>query len=594
MQKFLLWLIVALSLNHFVKFEKVTRMSFFSKRNIFSFLFPLAVSANAFSLTPLQQSLNDNLDFMHSVYKSMYAPVDWKKSHLNWDLDEQIALAKQKGESNPNLTFAESRDIVKEFIDSMQDYHVSIAFHATEKAVLPFVVRGAGEKVFIVYIDRTKLSETAFPFHVGDELVTFGNVPALQAVTDLQAQTAANVPETDRALAEMELTKRSAARGMKVPKGQIVLGIRAKGTSNVTNIQLIWDYTPEVVKEPTFPLLSEAPLSASSAAVSSSFLHPMMSFDVSGMQNAEKNSETPYDLGVRKTFTPDLGTKIWESSSSDPFYAYIFKGEDRRLLGYIRLPSYVPENSVDAAKAFGKIMTMFETATDGLVIDQVNNPGGSVFYLYALVSMLTGQTIVTPQHEMSLSQDEVLQASNSLQQIQDIKTDEDAKALFPTGLEGYPASYETVLFLKSYLQFLVDSWNAGQHRTAPYWVYGVDHINPNPTGHYTKPILLLINALDFSGGDFFPAILQDNKRVTILGERTSGAGGYVNNVAYPNNLGISYVRVTESIAHRIDSNPIENLGVQPDIEYRMTEDDFTNNYTPYVKKIQETINGMVR
>lgn len=567
-------------------------MSLFSQSKFVSFLFPfLTLSTGAAcALTPLQQTLNDNLDFMHGVYKSMYAPADWKKSYANWDLDEQIALAKQKGESNPDLTFVQARDIVKGFIDSMRDYHVSIGFHATEKSSLPFVVRGVGEKIFIVYVDRSKLSETDFPFHAGDELVTFGGIPAIQAVTDLQAQTTANVPETDRALAEMELTKRSAARAMKVPQGAIVVGVRPKGSTKVTNTQLIWDYTPEVMEEPSLSF-SEAPILSS--APSSSLLRPMMNADFSWMKNA-KNSETPYDLGSRKTFTPSLGTKIWESDASNPFHAYIFKGEDRRLLGYIRLPSYVPKNTVEAVEAFGKIMNMFETATDGLVIDQVNNPGGSVFYLYTLVSMLTDQAIATPKHEMSLSQDEVLQAYNSLQELKDLKTDDDVKALFPTGIEGYPASYETLQFVRSYLQFLIDEWNAGRKRTRPYWIDGVDHINPNPTAHYTKPVLLLVNALDFSGGDFFPAILQDNKRVTILGERTSGAGGYVNNVSYPNHLGISHIRVTESLAHRIDDNPIENLGVRPDIEYRMTEEDLTNNYAPYVKKIQETINGMVR
>ncbi|MFZ3231509.1 MAG: hypothetical protein WA160_14980 [Pseudobdellovibrio sp.] len=72
----------------------------------------------------------------------------------------------------------------------------------------------------------------------------------------------------------------------------------------------------------------------------------------------------------------------------------------------------------------------------------------------------------------------------------------------------------------------------------------------------------------------------------------AGAGGYVNDIAIQNNVGISSFRYTESIAERVNKNPIENLGVTPDIEYEMTESDFTNNFARYVQLIQSTEAGM--
>jgi C-terminal processing protease CtpA/Prc len=247
-----------------------------------------------------------------------------------------------------------------------------------------------------------------------------------------------------------------------------------------------------------------------------------------------------------------------------------------------------------AVAEFSKIIGLFESSTDGMIIDQANNPGGSVFYLYALASMLTDKPLKTPRHRMAITQADIQDALDLIKNLEGIKNDEDAKKMGqPSDLDGYPASYELARFALSYARFFVSEWNAGRKLTRPYWIGGVDHINPAPI-HYTKPILLLTNHLDFSGGDFFPAILQDNRRITILGSRTAGAGGYVNDVKVPNNIGVNAFRCTESIAERVDGNPIENLGVKPDIEYEMTVDDFTQNYAPYVKAIQTTIASLTK
>jgi C-terminal processing protease CtpA/Prc len=117
-------------------------------------------------------------------------------------------------------------------------------------------------------------------------------------------------------------------------------------------------------------------------------------------------------------------------------------------------------------------------------------------------------------------------------------------------------------------------------------------VNPDPNVNYTKPILLLVNELDFSGGDFFPAILQDNNRAKIMGLRTSGAGGYILSVEFPSSLGLKSFSFTGSLARRMNNKPIENLGVTPDIPYDWTVNDFQNNYVDYKAAINKAVGSL--
>jgi hypothetical protein len=413
-------------------------------------------------------------------------------------------------------------------------------------------------------------------------------------VKGILSNTIINSAQTDQERAEQYLTNRTAARGMQVPRGPITIAVKPKGSNSVFTRQLIWEYTPEKIQNGTL----EQKLSTVGKVQNELPLinRHMIAGD---FQAAPSGSlvENPYTIGARKTFTPALGKIIWQSDDNDPFYAYIFQNTDKKLIGYVRIPSYEADmyttDSFAAVAHFKKVITLFESTTDALVIDQVNNPGGSVSYLYALISMLTDQTIKTPKHRMMITPADVRDAVKGLEKVSQIKNDADAQKALTQQLDGYPASYQTAQFFKNYYEFIISEYQAGHTFTAPYWLEGVDQINPAPD-HYSKPILLLINGLDFSGGDFFPATLQDNKRVKIFGTRTAGAGGYVLDFTYPNSFGVDTFRLTASIAERVDLNPIENLGVKPDVEYSINADDLQNNYRSYIQAIQKTVSEMTR
>ena len=159
---------------------------------------------------------------------------------------------------------------------------------------------------------------------------------------------------------------------------------------------------------------------------------------------------------------------------------------------------------------------------------------------------------------------------------------------------GYPVTSQTAQFLLDFCRFIISEWKKGNTLTGPIHLYGVDHVNPHPDANYTKPILMLINELDFSGGDFMPAIMQDNKRAFLMGGKTAGAGGFVAKSSFPNRYGIDYFFYTASIAKRIDSNPIENLGVSPDLPYDLTPFDIQHKYQGFRAEIKNALLNMIR
>lgn len=541
-----------------------------------------------------------DLDFIKSTFEVNYAPAEWKKKYAGWDLHTEIATAKQKILALEKVESKYFQSIVKDFFKSASDYHVGVIFFSTETATLPFRIKGSNGRYFFSHIDRNRLSPVVFPINVGDELISFGGRPTHEVIEELKKKELGNGNEpTDRALAEMFLTMRLGAYGHDVPKGPIVIKVNKQGSLKPSSYQLIWDYAPEKVTS----AFQAQPMAAAKNQKQDSVLdlktlknNPIFQkklitplFEkISALCEDEDEIET---LGSRKSFIPALGNIEWKTSKDSIFHAYLYRTEDSKVIGYVRIPNYL--GSEEEVEEFSAIIKVFQEQSDALVIDQVNNPGGSVFYLYALLSKLTEDPLFTPKHRMMITPEDVFTAVTVIPVFEQVNSDDDAQELLGETYEGIPVTYQMAQFFLNYFRFIEEEWNAGRTFTSPYFLYGIDSINPDPHVRYTKPILLLVNEMDFSGGDFLPAILQDNKRVTILGTRTAGAGGYVAGTAFPNLYGIAYFHYTASLAERADSNPIENLGVTPDIPYEITEEDIQHNYRGYVQAINEAVRALL-
>lgn len=566
------------------------------------FLLILPLSLSAFTdQADAKARMHTDLDVIKNVFKTQYAPLEWKGSYAGWNLDDQIQTAKDKVSKLHEISIKDYQTIVKQFFNSLLDYHVKVAFHSTEWAELPFTMKSVGDRYFISAIDRSRLPQEASKIQVGDEILNFDDISISQAVHDFQMEEFSGKEiAAEKVLADIFFTLRIGSHGFFVPSGNASLTVKHAVGGKIASYKIPWDYEPELIQNiiPKQIFAQFAALPASCAAKENISLplntHPIFKkkmvtpyFDTF-VEASHRMGET--GIGGRQSFLPALGKKTWQTSAQVHFNAYIFETVDGRRFGYIRIPHY--DGNEELATQFKTIIKKFQSETEGLVIDQLNNPGGSVFYMYALASVLTDKPLKVPTHKMSITQKEVINALEIIPLLGSISTDQDAEAILGETLEGLFVNHKLAKKFQNFFEFTVAEWNAGRTFTSPVALFCVSEIAPDPHVRYTKPILVLINELDFSCGDFFPAILQDNKRATLFGTRTAGAGGCVLMTEYPNLFGINHLSYTGSIAQRIDNNPIENLGVTPDIAYELTEDDLKGGYAPYIAEVLKSLKAL--
>jgi hypothetical protein len=290
------------------------------------------------------------------------------------------------------------------------------------------------------------------------------------------------------------------------------------------------------------------------------------------LNSAASDRNNPYQLGAWRSWVPTLGEIIWElpeDAGPRSYYAYVCHVTDGQAIGYVRVPSYAYDTA--AAQVFEETIERFEKTTDAMIFDQINNNGGSMFQMYALLSRLTDAPLALPQHQITIDDDYAALAADTVARAEMAEEDP---------FEERPSS-ERIAYARFVLSEKLAGRGTSQNLSKPVHLEGVSQIVPAQR-HYTKRIVVLINALCFSAPEFLAAILQDNRRATLFGERTAGAGGCVRYISMPNSkLGIEGLTLTWTIARRTNGEYIENRGVHPDVRYEITVDDLQHEYRDY-------------
>lgn len=584
--------------------------------------FFFTISLSCFALEEeVKQVLLKDLQTAKYYLENKYAPFAWKKKHLNWDVEQEYQTVKSQIEEGQLTTLSAYQKALKNFFLSSGDYHVNIAFYSTEQAFFPLSIKRVDDQYFVTEvvaitpnrirqlfkfdpIDLNLFEKNIHQLQRGDEVIAFNGIDMKQVMQQIiEEDLQGDFSDTGYCLAEKTLFFRRGRLGIEVPKGNFQLTIRSKKRKKIVTLELPWFHVAEWVNQPPLLDLTACVSSLQKPSQNSLPNHLESYFAKEFVSEEIKELVAPQFFGNRKEkaiektanldqrmqgFLPPLGPIIWQTAKDKKIYAYLYQGLDKQKIGYIHLPSFSFEGEYGSLmEELMTVISRFEQEAKALVFDTTNNTGGNLLFMYAALSLLTDRPLALPTHREMILQEDVLLSSVAYQELVHLR-EKDKKGT----ISGYPFDTTLVEQLKAYSLEVIRNWEDGKRMTDPLYLMGIEQIMPCSI-HFSKPLMILVNELNLSCGDFFPAILQDNGRAKIFGNRTGGAGGHVKRYSYLSRLGVESLSITASIATRTTGLPIENLGVTPDIFYLPSKKDVCGHYEEYIDVVNQEIKKLL-
>lgn len=507
------------------------------------------LAATAAAQLSVEQKVAD-FEHLAALYAKQYGPYEWKRDFQRFDLlDVGPWLTKVRATRN-DLEFF---DVMSEYVASLNDAHDVYTTPSSYTARLNFTCDIYDGKVLVDSINRTRLPANEFPFAIGYEVVAIDGQPVDRILDLLLRYAIAANPRSTRRQAANFLTLRPQSRIPWAPDtGDIAVVEMRRLDGKLETHRIPWTKTG-------LPLRTVGPVpTPRGAEFPTDYWEPLRR-----LQNFKVGDQMVLNSGARaplfqmpQGFVQRLGL-----APADFFFSGTFQAGGYRI-GFLRIPSYAPADLNTAANQFLQEVLFLEQNTDGLIIDQMRNPGGSGGLANLLAQLLMPRPFRTVGIEVRATSEWVVSTSNAL---------ESAKA------QGAPQWL--IDLYTSLLDQVATANREFRGRTGPIPIDGVT-IEREPLRDsagrvvaYSKPLLVLCDEFSASGGDLFAATIQINRRGLLYGMRTMGAGGnVVDSAAGVYSEGAT--RITQSLMHRgetvrVEGYPetpyIENVGVHPDI-----------------------------
>src|SRR5262249_23129054 len=141
-----------------------------------------------------------------SLYAKQYAPYNWKKQLLNYDLFKIQPWLDKINATTDDLGYYE---VLLQYVASLDDIHSAYFTPSDFVADLRFRIDIYDGKFLIDRIDRVALPSTKYPFQIGDELVMVDNRTPDDYIQEFSALLAFANPISQRRFLAIYVTVRA-------------------------------------------------------------------------------------------------------------------------------------------------------------------------------------------------------------------------------------------------------------------------------------------------------------------------------------------------------------------------------------------------
>lgn len=525
-------------------------------------------------------------DFQELVglFAKRYAFIEWKRDVLQYDGLDIRSWMDRVAKSRDDVEYLE---ICAEYAAKFQDGHTGFEVPSDFIAELGMAVDVYDGKYLIDFIDRKNLPLSAFPFQLGDELVSIDGRGADSIVQDLTRLVGEGNPRTAKRLAAALVTSRPQ---WMLPRAHetgetatIVVRRRDGGGPDTYTVPWNKSGTPYLFAGPVpTPTVTPAsirrtsrPAVRATAASSPFYLRTLRS-----MQVFRSPRRLSVGIGsLEPVFRmPDNFVQRLGLGEFDSLFSGVMNYQGLKV-GFLRVPDfegfYTPDLQTE--------IKFMEANTDGLVVDVMRNPGGYGCEAETLISHLNPNGARSLGNSVRVTWDFIQSLMYELSLAKEFEASDEEIAEIQSMLDASRAAYGQVRGFTGPMPICGGSMDLTAAKDRAGRTVG-----------YTKPIMVLIDDRSASAAELFAAAMQDNGRALLYGYRTDGAGASVGDF-----LGGVYSETSASLSQSIlirskpattpdfPSRPyIENIGVRPDkVDDYMTEDNLINHGKRFVDRM---------